>query len=155
MEQAAPWQRPRLIRDLGIASFVNTGLFTVVYGMGLLFAAGVQRMPYADFEAMMLPQMRLYAGGEPDAVMLEMMGILHAHGTALMGLMLLRTLGRLVGVLGMWNGRYWGFTVYAVAQLAGIFLPHVVLPWKFLGLGGPLLAMGMTALYGTQRNSLR
>jgi uncharacterized membrane protein (DUF2068 family) len=155
MEPTAPWQRPRLIRDLGIVSFVNTGLFTVLYGMGLLFAAGVQQMPYADYEAMMLPQMQLLAGGEPDAVMLEMMGILHAHGTALMAIMLLRTLARLVGVVGMWNGRQWGFPVYAVAQLAGIFLPHVVLPWKFLGLFGPLMSIGMTALYGTQRNDLQ
>jgi hypothetical protein len=150
-----PWQRPRLIRDLGIVSFLNTGFFAFLYGVGMLFSVGIQQMPYTEFEAGMRPQLELYSGGEDIGPMLEMMAIYHAHGVALMALLFLRTVARLVGVWGLWNGRTWGFHVYAAAQLAGIFLPHLILPWKMLGLGGPLLAIGMTALYGTQRKFLR
>ncbi len=149
-----PWQRPRLIRDLGILSFINTGIFIFLYGLVLLFAAGVQQMPYDQFEASMRPQLEAYAEGGDIGPMMEMMAIFHAHGAALMVLLLLRTVIRLVGVVGLWQGKAWGFHVYAIAQLGGIFLPHIVLPWKMLGVVGPLLAVGMTALYGTQRRLL-
>jgi hypothetical protein len=155
LQPTPPWQRPRLIRDLGIASFINTGFFAFLYGVGMLFSVGVQQMPYNEFEAGMRPQLELYSGGEDIGPMLEMMAIFHAHGVALMALLFLRTVARLVGVIGLWQGKAWGFQVYAVAQLAGIFLPHIILPWNMLGLGGPLLAIGMTALYGTQRKFLR
>jgi hypothetical protein len=143
-----------MLRDLGVLSFVNTGLFIAVYGIGMLASVAIAAMPYDQYEAMMRTQLELLAGGEDMEPMMEMLALYHAHGTALMGLMLLRTLARLVGVLGLWNGRAWGFHVYAVAQLGGIFLPHLVLPLKFLGLGGALCAIGMTALYGTQRKYL-
>lgn len=155
MEPEQPWKRPRLIRDLGVLSFLNTGFFMLLYGLMLISAPVVQRMPYADLEASMLPQLKAWSGEGGDDVAIEMLHLLHESGVALMGLLFLRTAARLVGVLGLWNGRHWGFSVYASAQLAGIFLPFVVLPWKFLSLGGPLLAMGMTALYGTQRKYLR
>ena len=154
MEPAAPWQRPRLIRDLGIASFVNTGLFTAVYAMGVLVSLAAGRMPYAQYEALMRPQLELLSDPEQLEPMLELLALFHRSGAAIMGLLLLRTAVRLVGVVGLWNGRDWGFLVYAAAQLGGIFLPHLVLPWKFLGLGGALCAIGMTALYGTQRKYL-
>lgn len=149
-----PWQRPRLIRDLGILSFLNTGIFIFLYALVLLFAVGAQQMPYDRFEASMRPQLELYAAGEDIGPMLEMMAIFHAHGVALMALLLLRTVARLVGVVGLWQRKGWGFRVYAIAQLAGIFLPHLILPWKMLGVVGPLLSVGMTALYGTQRRFL-
>jgi hypothetical protein len=54
----------------------------------------------------------------------------------------------------MWRGKAVGFQLYAGAQLIGIFAPHLILPWAYLGVGGPLLAVGMTALYGTKLKRL-
>jgi len=157
MEPLQPAQaplRPQLITNLGILSFINTGLFLFIYAMGMLGMAGVQSLTREEFDALMQPQLDLYFSGPGMEQMEEMMGLMYEHGLGLAAILFLRTALRLTGVLGMWRGRMWGFHIYAVAQLAGIFAPHLFLPWKFLGFGGPLLAVAMTAVYGTQRRFL-
>lgn len=153
-EPAPPPGRPQLITNLGVLSFVNTGFFLFVYGIGVLGMSGIQRIPREEFDALVQPQLdRYFSGPQMDDAVL-MMDVVYQHGFALMGVLFLRTLFRLAGALGMWRGRLWGFHLYAFAQLAGIFAPHLFMPWKFLGLGGPLIAVAMTALYGTQRRFL-
>ncbi len=154
MEPSLPPLRSGLITRLGTLSFINTGLFILLYSLGLVFAAAARQLPYERYEAMMRPQVEQFAQGDEVAPMLEMMDLLYWNGVPFMALLLLRTVARLAGVLGIWKGRMWGFHAYAVAQLAGIFLPHLVLPLKYLGLGGALCAIGCTALYGTQRHTL-
>lgn len=154
LEPAPPTGRPQLITNLGILTFINTGFFVLVYGMGVLGMAGVQSMPRDEFDSIVQPQLDRYFSGPQMEDALLMMDVVYQHGFALMGILFLRTLLRLAGALGMWRGRMWGFYLYAFAQLASIFAPHLILPWKFLGLGGPLVAVAMTALYGTQRRFL-
>jgi hypothetical protein len=54
----------------------------------------------------------------------------------------------------MWKGRRSGFYTYAIGQIAGIFLPLLVLPMNTVGFWGPLFALGMTAAYGSQLKRL-
>ncbi|MEO8588247.1 MAG: hypothetical protein ABI432_02675 [Flavobacteriales bacterium] len=143
-----------VLRALCIISGVNTSVCLLAYGIGLLSMFMVARMPYADYEALFQQQ----AAGLFDAEVLarsgDLLHIIHEHGVALLAILLARTVVRMIGVVLMWRGRMLGFHVYAVAQLVGIFLPHLVLPWAFLGFFGPLLAVAMTALYGAQRRLL-
>lgn len=141
--------RPGLIAGLGIATFINTGLFTLIYGLGVLGILAVQQMPFDEFNALFDDARAMLGDEDPDRFD-TMVAILHAHGSALMGVFFLRTVLRLVGAIGMWRGRRNGFYVYAAAQLLGIFAPHLFLPWSMLGDFGPLMAVGMTAAYGSQ-----
>jgi hypothetical protein len=147
-------KRPDVINVLGLLTFANTGLFILVYGISMLGMIGVQQMPLSEFNAFfqegamkMLP--------EQDRAMLDVLvPVLHRHGAALMGIYLLRTVLRLAGAIGIWRGRKKGFYLYAGAQLLGIFAPHIFLPWQFLGVAGPLLAVAVTAIYGKQLSRL-
>lgn len=146
-------KRPDLITTLGIFSFINCGLFLVIYGSALLFMLGLKSVPEEEFMARMQEQGAQFSAMLPpeQSGLLEEVGTLLYHqGALLMGLYLLRTVLRLAGVLGMWRGRRNGFHLYGAAQVLGIFLPHLVLPFKFMGLFGPLLALGMVAAYGSQ-----
>lgn len=142
-------KRPGLLSALGALTFINAGFFTVLYTIGVLGMMAVQRMPLD--EVMALFDDARQAMGDAGAEQLDaVVPVLHAHGAALMGILLLRTVLRLIGAIGMWRGMRKGFYLYAAAQLLGIFAPHLFLPWSMLGVFGPLLAVGMTAAYGSQ-----
>ena len=142
-------ERPDIIATLGVFSFLNTGLFTLVYGLGLLMMLAVKAMPVEEYAALMQDSAS-WLPEESRTVMEEMSLLLHESGALLMFILLVRTVLRGIGAIGLWKGRRWGFQLYASAQLGGIFAPHLVLPWAYLGVLAPLLAIGITALYGTQ-----
>jgi hypothetical protein len=146
--------RPQLITDLGVLSFINTGLFLLLYGLCMLVIPMIQSLPREEFDAQFAPLLNANFEGAELEDMRAFLDVMYEHGAGLMFILFLRTGLRLTGVLGMWRGRMWGFHVYAAAQLTGIFAPHLFLPWKFMGIGGPLLAVAMTAVYGTQRRFL-
>ncbi len=148
-------KRPDLISALGVLTFVNTGAFTLIYGIGALGMAQVRALPYEQFEQMLHDGVLRYM--QPDQVeQLEVIApIFYYHGLSLMLIYLARTVLRLVGAVAMWRGRKVGFHLYAAAQLLGIFAPHIVLPWAFLGVAGPLATVATTAVYGTQLKRLR
>lgn len=142
--------RPQLLSFLGIIGFINTGFFGVLYAFGVPTMMLLARMPFEEYYELFSAQMNtasMEIGPEEVRWFAEM---LHAHGTVLMLILLVRTVVRFVGILSMWRGKKVGFHIYAAAQLLGIFVPHIVLPLSMLGTTGPLLAVGMTALYGTQ-----
>lgn len=123
----------------------------LVYGLGVLSMWAMRGVPFAEYEAIFIdrfgaitdPAMR----GELEAILL----LLYEDGATLMLILFARTALRSYGVLGMWRGRANAFHIYALAQLAGIFAPHLVLPWSYLGITGPLAAVALTALYGSLR----
>lgn len=146
-------KRPDLLAVLGVLTFVNTGLFLVVYAIGALGMLAVSQLPFQEFLEM-VRQSATWMPAEQLAAMEPVLGIIHANGTALMGLYWLRTLLRLIGAIGIWRGRRSGFHLYAFAQLAGIFLPHLILPWALIGFAAPLITIATTALYGSQYKRL-
>jgi hypothetical protein len=47
-DEAGETKRPDLITALGILTFINTGFFILIYGIGLLGMLGVSQMPVED-----------------------------------------------------------------------------------------------------------
>jgi hypothetical protein len=143
---------PVMLRFMAVLSFLNCGFFLIAYGVMVVVMIGLQRMPYQEMEALFLGR----PDGSPEAAaeIQEWLPLLHANGVLLMAIFFLRTAVRFIGVLLMWKGRLLGFHVYAVAQLAGIFAPHIVLPWSMLQVWPALAAVAMTAFYGNQRRWL-
>jgi hypothetical protein len=154
-DESGSTSRPDLITKLGVLGFINTGFFGLLYALGVPSMLVLAHMPLEDYIALFSAEMAKWPTDvEPDQ-MLWFAEFLHSHGALLMGILLARTVLRFVGILFMWRGRKMGFHIYAAAQLIGIFAPHIVLPLNLLGVGGPLLAVGMTALYGTQVKRMR
>lgn len=147
-------KRPDLISALGVLTFVNTGAFILIYGIGALGMLQVRALPFEQFEQMLNEGVLRYM--QPDQVeqLAVIAPIFYYNGLALMLIYLARTVLRLIGAIAMWRGRKAGFHLYAAAQLLGIFAPHVVLPWAFLGVLGPLATVATTAVYGTQLKRL-
>ena len=147
-------KRPDVISVLGILTFLNAGLFILIYGIGALGMLQVRQMPLADFEAIFQQGAMQYMSAEDNALLERFIPILYNSGALLMLIYLLRTALRLVGAIGLWRGRKTGFYVYAAAQLLGIFAPHLILPWEMLGVAGPIMTVVVTAVYGSQLKRL-
>lgn len=149
-DETGSTKRPDVISVLGILTFLNTGLFILMYLVMLLVFVGASRMPEQEFVALFVDAAKQYVSGDDLERMEGLIRVFHAHGVVLMAIYLTRTVGRLVGALGIWRGRKSGFHIYAVAQLVGLFAPHIFLPWELLGVFGPVLAVAVTAVYGSQ-----
>lgn len=146
--------RPPLVQTLGILSFINSGLFVLIYGLGFVGMLGLQGMSLDEVRSMFEEGGMQYMPEENKEVINGLIPLFHAHGAALMGIYLMRTVLRLIGAIGIWKGRRSGFYLYASAQLIGIFAPHLILPWSLLGVFGPLMTIAMTAAYGSQLKRL-
>lgn len=149
-DESGSTKRPDIISGLGILTFINSGMFIIIYAFGLFGMMAVAQMPVDEFIAVMYDGAGKYLEAEQLDMLDELARILHSSGVTLMLIYLVRTIARLIGTVGMWRGRKVGFHIYALAQLVGLFLPHIILPWSFLGIFGPLMTVGMTAAYGSQ-----
>lgn len=153
-DETGSTKRPDVISVLGVLTFVNSGIFLLLYLLMFFMMLAVHKMPQDEFVTLIADAARQYVSGDDAGRVLEQMEgiarIFHTSGVSLMLIYLLRTAGRLIGAAGMWRGRRSGFHIYAAAQLIGLFAPHIFLPWSMLGVFGPLLAVAITALYGTQ-----
>ncbi|MCB0770106.1 MAG: hypothetical protein KDC00_06850 [Flavobacteriales bacterium] len=143
-------KRPDVVSVLGILTFINSGLFILIYLVGLLGMSTIAAMPQDEFVQLMYDGAGKYLEAEQMDMMDSLARILHGSGVMLMLIYLVRTVVRSMGALGIWRGRKVGFYIYAAAQLIGLFLPHLILPWSFLGFFGPLMTVAMTAAYGSQ-----
>lgn len=149
-DETGSTKRPDVISVLGILTFVNTGMFILLYLLMLFLMLGARQMPQDEFVALFTESAGKYVSGDELQQVESIVRIFHVSGVALMCIYLVRTVGRLVGALGMWRGRRSGFYIYATAQVVGLFAPHLILPWSMLGVFGPLLAVAVIALYGSQ-----
>ena len=147
-------KRPDVISVLGLFTFLNTGLFILVYMLGMFGMMAIGKMPADEFAQLMHDAAGKYMPEEQMFMIDDLSRVLHSSGLLLMGIYLLRTGLRLFGAIGIWRGRKQGFYIYAGAQLLGLFAPHIVLPWSLLGVFGPLMTVGVTAIYGSQLKRL-
>lgn len=143
-----------MIQFLGVLTFINSGFFILVYAIGLFAMFGLQQMSLEEVQGLFEEGGVQYMPEESRELLDGLVPLFHAHGAALMGIYLLRTLIRLTGAIGIWKGKRSGFHLYAGAQLLGIFAPHLILPWSLLGVFGPLMSIAMTAAYGSQLKRL-
>jgi hypothetical protein len=150
-DESGSTKRPDVISVLGLFTFINCGLFIIVYLFGMFGMLAVGKMPLDEFTKLMEEAGANYMLQEDQQAMLgDIAAILHASGVMLMLIFLLRTVARLIGAIGIWRDRKQGFYIYAGAQLAGLFVPFLVLPLSYLGVFGPLMTVAVTALYGSQ-----
>lgn len=154
-DESGSTSRPDLLTYLGVLGFINTGFFGLVYALGVPFMLLLAGIPLDTYLELITAEKANWPAEVEPEQMLWFAEFLYTHGALLMGILLARAVLRFVGILFMWRGRKVGFHIYATAQLLGIFAPHLVLPWSLLGVWGPLLAVGMTALYGTQVKRMR
>lgn len=146
--------RPPLLSVLGILTFSNTALCILLYGIAALGMFQVQHMNFEDFHAVFEDGALDFLSGDERDQLEALIPVLHEKGVVLMLIFLSRTVLRLIGAIGIWRGKKSGFYLYATAQLLGIFAPHLILPWEFLGIGGPIMAVVFTAAYGSQAKRL-
>lgn len=150
-------QRPGLITFFGILSFINTGAFLLLYALCWMALSAISSIPYDEFAAKVdeaVEPLRRSMPEEQFAQVELMTQLMYTSGALLCGLLFLRTLVRLVGTIGIWRAKRSGFFIYAIAQIGGIFLPMIVLPWSMIGVFGPLMAVAMTAVFGSQLKRL-
>ena len=143
-------KRPDVISALGLLTFINTGLFILIYLVALFGMMQVAQLPQDEFAEMIHDAAGRYMPQEEMFQLDELVRVLHGSGAVLMLIYLLRTVVRLIGAVGMWRGRKSGFYLYAAAQWLGLFAPHLILPWSMLGVFGPLMTVAITAAYGSQ-----
>ncbi|MFT3885972.1 MAG: hypothetical protein QM724_11240 [Flavobacteriales bacterium] len=150
-----PWQRPRPLERLCIASFIDQGCSALVYFFGLFGARLVQGMSAGEVEALVT---RYYAGLVPASEMgsiLRYGELMRVHGVALVAVLLARTVARFIGTLRLWQGRFDGLHIYITAQLLGMLLPMLVAGRELFSFLGFLLVLNWCFLYWTQRAALR
>lgn len=147
-------KRPDVISVLGLLTFINTGLFILLYALFALGMVAVSKMPVDEFAGIMHEAAGKYMPENEMFKLDELAVLLHGSGVTLMLIYLVRTTIRLVGAIGIWRGKKSGFYIYAAAQLLGLFAPHLILPWAFLGVFGPLMTVAITAVYGSQLKRL-
>lgn len=147
-------KRPDVISVLGLLTFINTGLFILLYGLFVLGMMMVSKMPEAEFAKILHEAAGQYMPEDAMFSLDELARTLHSNGVLLMVIYFVRTIVRLIGAIGIWRGKKSGFYIYAAAQLLGLFAPHFILPWSFLGVFGPLLTVAITAIYGSQLKRL-
>jgi len=147
-------KRPDVISVLGLFTFLNAGLFILIYVIGMFGMMAIGKMPADEFAQLMHDAAGKYMPEEQMFIIDDLSRVLHSSGLLLMGIYLLRTGIRLFGAIGIWRGKKQGFYIYASAQLIGLFAPHIVLPWSLLGVFGPLMTVAITAIYGSQLKRL-
>lgn len=144
-------ERPAAFQRLAVASFINQGFVFLVYLFGLFASLLLSSMDVEDA----VEQIRRSMWLPLDAASMEQLEantrMLHAHGTALMSVLLLRTLARFIGVLRMWHRHADGFHIYTTAQLLGILLPMLIAGNELFSFTGLLAAGLWCLLYHGQR----
>ncbi|MBP8822944.1 MAG: hypothetical protein KBH07_04830 [Flavobacteriales bacterium] len=154
-DQPQAGARPRTLTWLCTASFVNQALVFPLYLTGIAVAYAMRSMPDAELQQMVVDAWSGFVQpGQQDELM-AYIGMLKAHGPALMGIFALRTLARFIGTLRMWQGRSDGFHIYTSAQLLGMLLPIFVAGPRTINFLGFILALNWCYLYFIHRKTLR
>src|SRR5690606_24236001 len=120
-DESGSTKRPDVISVLGLLTFINTGLFTLIYLLGMFGMMAVGRMPADELAQLMHDAAGKYMQEDQMFQLDEIVRVVHGSGVALMAIYLVRTIARLIGAVGMWRGRKNGFYIYAGAQLIGLF----------------------------------
>ncbi|MCB0788242.1 MAG: hypothetical protein KDB75_02955, partial [Flavobacteriales bacterium] len=71
-------KRPDLISILGILGFINTGLFLIIYGLGIPMMAGLQQMPLEEVRALVDESMSMSLPQEQLDEVYGIVDVMHA-----------------------------------------------------------------------------
>ena len=143
-----------MLTRLCVASFINQGLVFPIYLIGIVGAYAIKGMSVEEVQHIIETTWSSFLKPDQQDALLTYVGVMRAHGVALMAVFAMRTLARFVGVFRMWNGKQDGFHIYTSAQLLGMLLPIVIAGSKTLDLLGFIIAINWCYLYFTQRKAL-
>lgn len=144
-----------MLTRLCVASFINQGLVFPLYLVGMAGAYAIKGMSVEEMHRVIETTWSSFLRPDQQDALLTYVGVMRAHGVALMGVFALRTLARFMGVLRMWNGKLDGFHIYTSAQLLGMLVPILIAGRETLSLLGFLLAINWCYLYFIHRKSLK
>ncbi len=139
--------RPPALTRLCVLSFINQGVMFPIYLLGF----------FASFSLADIDPQELWAmadaiyGKMLDSTELDrlhgFLDLFQEHGTALMGVLALRTAARFIGTLRMWQLKGDGFHIYTTAQLLGILLPMLIAGTAMFSLLGLVLVSLWCLMY--------
>lgn len=152
---APPTERNDMITGLGIISFINTGLFLLLYGIGILAMGTLKDMPQEQYDEVMTTAMEKYFQGDQLEEIMSMMQLVKDQGVTLMLLLFALTAFRLFSVFRMWRMQRSGFMMYAGAQVARVLAPVILMGAAFMSWFGAFMAAVMVVLYYTQLKHMR
>ncbi|HQV37632.1 MAG: hypothetical protein IPO60_01375 [Flavobacteriales bacterium] len=155
MEKIVVEARPVMLTRLCVASFINQGVVFPIYLIGILGAYAIKSMSVEEVRQIIETTWSSYLKPDQQDALLTYVGVMRAHGVALMGVFALRTLARFVGVFRMWNGKFDGFHIYTSAQLLGMLVPIMIAGSATLNILGFFLALNWCYLYFIHRKSLK
>lgn len=144
-------ERPAAFQRLAVASFINQGFVFLVYFFGLFASLMLASMDVEDAVELVRTSMWIPLDEQSMEELEANTRMLHDHGTALMLVLILRTVARFVGVLRMWHRHSDGFHIYTTAQLLGILLPMLIAGNELFSFTGLLAAGLWCLLYHGQR----
>lgn len=150
----APEGRPRMLRMLCTASFINQGVAFFLYGSMILISAWAATLPLDEFRNLLLAQRPQMLSSEQLEHMEEHLGLVHASGVLIFGIGAARTAVRAFGTWQMWKLKKIGLHIYVSAQLLGILVPMLVIGQQVFDLLGFLMALSWCYYYWSVRRFL-
>ncbi len=154
MEPLPAPARPAGLTRLCVMSFIDQGLFLLLYILGIPAAIVLKNTDADQVNAMVE---RFYSGLlEPEQIQaatrtVEMM---RDHGVALMSVLALRTLVRFIGTLRMWRLHWKGFHIYTTAQLLGLLVPMLIAGSELFTPLSLIIVLGWCYLYWNHRRAM-
>jgi hypothetical protein len=146
-------KRPDMVTGLGIMSFVNCGLFLIVYLVALMGVSGLNSIPEDELQAQLDEAFEQMAGTVSEADVEQVyvvLDVLKEKGVMIMAVLLVLTALRLFGVMKMWKNQKQGFHIYAGGQVARVLAPILFFGSLGVSVFGSILAVLMIVGYGTQ-----
>ena len=147
--------RPRTLQWLCIASFANQALVFPFDLLGFMGSFLLKEMPEEELQRMMHNTWATFVQPAQQDDLMSYVGLLKAHGVALMAALALRTLVRFIGTLRMWQGWRDGFHIYTMAQLVGVLAPILIAGPRMFSFIGLVLVLNWCYLYFIHRKVLR
>lgn len=146
--------RPPALARLCIASFIDQGVFILLYLLCIPAAAMIKDMdPDALNNMVRTAYGPLLKADQLDTAM-QYLDLLRTHGVALMTVFALRTIARFIGTLRMWKLKSDGLHIYITAQLLGLLVPMLIAGAKLFAPVSLVVILGWCFLYWTHRKAL-
>lgn len=154
MEPTITPVRPPALTRLCIISFIDQGVFILLYLLCIPAAAVMRDMEPEALNAMVRTVYGPLLQGDQLDTLQPYIDLLRAHGVVLMIVFALRTLARLIGTWRMWNLKNDGLHIYISAQLLGLLLPMLIAGAKLFAPVSLVVILGWCFLYWTHRKAL-
>lgn len=152
-------KRPDAITALGVLGFINTILFSILFGFAVMGTAGLGSMDQEAYDDAIEESMQSMKGSVPAEDMTwledELFPWFKQNGFKFCLVLLGLTVIRFFSILQLWRRQKAGLPIYAGAQILRVLVPVFMIGAKAFQPIGAILAAGMVVGWFTQRKYLR